>query len=401
LASTTQRNLLHLHQHNVPKQNITMPHQYHEITTMDELHKLLANHERIERCAFQDMDFSELTDENLTCRYYDCLFMGCTFSKQMRIQIDKSCFIFSHLDVPFNCFKNSLYTADTLYKGYTTRNPDSYAQCFDHVVYQHYLQKGKTATDIKETLARTLHDQSISDALHELLTQYDERKVIGIMGGHGLLRTDANFRKIVYISKHLTENGYLMVSGGGPGAMEATHMGAWMAGRTVSQVEKGLSLLTQAPSYKDYRWLDTAFQVRELYPQNQYASIGIPTWLYGHEPATPFATHIAKYFENAIREDGILTIAKGGIIYTPGSAGTMQEIFQDAVQNHYLSFGYASPMVFLDTAYWNHEVPVYPLLQQLTASGKYQNLILSLSDDPTDIITAIEKFTDYTKIDKS
>jgi predicted Rossmann-fold nucleotide-binding protein len=131
----------------------------------------------------------------------------------------------------------------------------------------------------------------------------------------------------------------------------------------------------------------------ERYPQATYHSLGVPTWLYGHEPATPFATHIAKYFENAIREDGILTIAKGGIIYTPGSAGTMQEIFQDAVQNHYLSFGYASPMIFLDTNYWTHEMPVYPLLEQLTAQGKYRNLLLTLSDAEDDIITAIQNFS--------
>ncbi len=61
-------------------------------------------------------------------------------------------------------------------------------------------------------------------------------------------------------------------------------------------------------------------------------SIGIPTWLYGHEPPAPFATHIAKYFANSVREDGLLTIAKHGVIFAPGSAGTTQEIFQDATQ---------------------------------------------------------------------
>jgi predicted Rossmann-fold nucleotide-binding protein len=115
--------------------------------------------------------------------------------------------------------------------------------------------------------------------------------------------------------------------------------------------------------------------------------------LYGHEPSTPFATHIAKYFDNAIREDGILTIAMGGVIYTPGSAGTMQEIFQDAVQNHYLSFGYASPMVFLGEKYWMEEMPVYPMLQELLEKGKYRNLLLSISDDTKRVIAEIETFT--------
>jgi len=366
---------------------------YHEIKHIDELRNLLANQERIERYIFKDMDFSSLTEPASTYRYYDCLFMGCTFSKQMRVQIDKSCFIFSHIDVPYNCFRNHLYTADTLYRGYQLGEPESYECCFDNTIYQYYLQKGKTTTDIKETLARTLHDHSISDSLHDMLAEYDEKKVVGIMGGHGLLRTDKAYLKIVLISKLLTEQGYLMISGGGPGAMEATHLGAWMAGRLEAEVYEAMKILTQAPAYTDVLWLDTAFQVRTKFPQTQYKSIGVPTWLYGHEPATPFATHIAKYFENAIREDGILTIAKGGIIYTPGSAGTMQEIFQDAVQNHYLSFGYASPMVFLDTHYWTEEMPIYPMLKSLSERGKYKNLILHIADEEQEIIDAIRQFT--------
>ena len=184
-----------------------------------------------------------------------------------------------------------------------------------------------------------------------------------------------------------------MVSGGGPGAMEATHLGAWMAGHTMEEVDAAMAVLAEAPSYQDALWLDTAMRVRTLYPVGNYVSLGVPTWLYGHEPATPFATHIAKYFENALREDGILTIAKGGVIYSPGSAGTMQEIFQDAVQNHYLSFGYASPMVFLGTEYWREEMPVYPLLEHLATKGKYRNLLLSLSDDEGVIVETIKEFS--------
>lgn len=365
---------------------------YREITSIDELRNLLHQQERIERCAFQDMDFTELSEDSHTARYFDCLFMGCIFSKTMRIQIDKSCLIFSHIDVPYNCFQSILYTANTLYDNYIIGHPESYRECFDYKVYQHYLSTGKTATDIKETLARSLHDHAIGDTLYELLAQYDERHVAGIMGGHGLLRTTPEYRKIALISKHLTEEGYLMVSGGGPGAMEATHLGAWMAGYTDKEIDEAIGILSQAPSYEDTQWLDTAMRVCALYPSPRYASLGVPTWLYGHEPATPFATHIAKYFDNALREDGILTIAKGGIIYSPGSAGTMQEIFQDAVQNHYLSFGYASPMVFLGTRYWTEEIPVYPMLQQLNERGKYRNLLLSISDDEHEIVTTIQRF---------
>ena len=385
---------------------------YHEIETIDEVKTLLGNGGTISRCAFQDIDFRDL-ECNAGCRFKHCLFMGCRFTKEMKALIDGTNLVFSHIDVPFNAFRNTLYTADTLYEGYELGNPDSYKNCFDNKVYQHYLRMGKTATDVKETLARTLHDRAISDCVHELLSHYDERKIIGIMGGHGLLRTDPMYRKIVCISKQLTERGYLMVSGGGPGAMEATHLGAFLAGRTEEDVDEALNILSTAPSFKDREWLDTAMRVIDCFrsegvkecrsvdnslasnpsslishPSSQSASLGIPTWLYGHEPATPFASHIAKYFENAIREDSILTIAKGGIIYSPGSAGTMQEIFQDAVQNHYLSFGYASPMIFLGTDYWTKDMPVYPLLEQLMQNGRYKNLILSIGDEIEEIVEA-------------
>ena len=335
-------------------------------------------------------------------------------------------------DRPYNPFRKFLYTPASLYEGYQLGHPESYNECFDNKVYQHYLSYGKKTTQIEETLARTLHDHAITDALNDFLAGYDEKRVVGIMGGHGLLRTDDVFRKVALLSKRLTEAGFLMVSGGGPGAMEATHLGAWMAGREEEALDDALRMLSVAPIYKDRLWLDSALQVMTKYPHqigrlddwtidnsqsthqigrlddwtigrldNQivnrkssnrkltYKSLGIPTWLYGHEPSTPFATHIAKYFENALREDGLLTIAGGGIVYSPGSAGTLQEIFQEAVQNHYLSFGYSSPMIFFGREYWTEEMPVYLLLDHLLKKGKYKNLLLTLTDEIDEILRVL------------
>ena len=294
--------------------------------------------------------------------------------------------------MPFDIFREELYSASSLYKGYEPSKPGSFKDCYDQQVYRHYLSMGKSATDIKETLGRTLHDHSMTNAMNDFLSQYDERQVVGFMGGHGLLRTDESYRQIVFVSKTLTENDCLMVSGGGPGAMEATHLGAWMAGRTDTETDDAIHLLKEAPSFNDKEWLKTALQVMDKYPQDRYVSLGVPTWLYGHEPATPFATHIAKYFDNSIREDSILTIAKGGIVYAPGSAGTIQEIFQEAVQNHYLSFGYASPMIFMNKQYWTEELPVYRLMEHLIEKGKYKNLLTSLTDSTEEIVNTILNF---------
>lgn len=265
--------------------------------------------------------------------------------------------------------------------------------CYDTRVYKHYVEQGKQARDIGETLARSLHDHSISDALHDLLSRYDERAVVAVMGGHALSREDRGYMEVARLAKILTEQGKLMVSGGGPGAMEATHLGAWMAGRTDEELREAIGTLSAAPRFEDRGWLALSFEVMRRYPRDErYCSIGIPTWFYGHEPATPFASHIAKYFDNSVREDGLLAIAKGGVVYSPGSAGTMQEVFQDAAQNHYKTFGFASPMVFLGREHWTQTMPVYPLLESLQVQGKYRNLLLSIVDTAEQAASEILEF---------
>ena len=294
--------------------------------------------------------------------------------------------------VPYDVTRATLYSAADLYNRFDPSQPQSIDLCYDTMVYRHYLAQGKHTRCANEKLARTLHDHSISMALTEFVSKFNVKRIVGVMGGHSALRTDPTYTKVAHLSKRLTEEGFLMVSGGGPGAMEATHLGAWMAGRPAHELAEALNVLSTAPSFTHPHWLSTAFEVIQRFPQSTYQSLGVPTWLYGHEPATPFATHIAKLFENSIREDGILTMAFGGIVFSPGSAGTVQEIFQDAVQNHYLTFGIASPMAFLDTTFWTKEMPIYPMLKQLADNGKYRNLLLSISDDPDEIVATMLRF---------
>ena len=294
---------------------------------------------------------------------------------------------------PFDVTRKTLYCSAELYEGYCPDDESSYNSCFDYKVYQHYRSLGQHARNVKELLARTLHDHCIHAALARFFKEYDHRRCVGVMGGHALLRTDKMFREIARLSKRLTQAGFVMLSGGGPGAMEATHLGAWMAGRDDSELDEALAMMSPFPSFRDQGWLCSAFRVIERFPRGEYVSLGIPTWLYGHEPSTPFATHIAKFFENSLREDNIVTLAFGGTIYAPGSAGTLQEIFQEAVQDHYLSYGFASPMIFLGKQFWTKEIPVYPLLERLMQSGKYRNLLLSISDDIDEVATTLQAFS--------
>ncbi len=365
--------------------------KYTEIETIEELKEFLKNSE-LKSYAFQNIDFSDVEDVILEKTFTDCLFLGCTIPSSLNDKTINSV-VFPTLDVPFNVFISSLYNRHNLLGEYQLGNPDSYNKTKDMVIYNHYMEQGKEAKDIKETLARRLHDHSITDALYDFLDDFEEKKIVAIMGGHSLPRNDTNYLTVAKISKQLTEDGYLMISGGGPGAMEATHVGAWMAGKNEKELRRVIERLSEAPTYKDKLWLDKAYEVLKDYPSSNYKSLGIPTWLYGHEPPTPFATHIAKYFANSVREDSLLTVAKGGVIFAPGSAGTIQEIFQETTQNHYLSFGYASPMIFLNSDYWINDRPIYPLFTKMIDEGKFQNLIISKCDTNDEVVSQIKKFT--------
>lgn len=290
--------------------------------------------------------------------------------------------------------RTRLYDAESLYEGFDPKNADSYKDCYDGQVYARYVENGSHSQDVGVTLARTLHDHYISASMHDFLKGFEPTDIVGIMGGHGLLRNDPMFRQVAIIGKELCEKGKLMISGGGPGAMEATHLGAWMAGRSTKELDEAIEILCrEAPGFKDRMWLSSAFEVMEKFPRDlRYLSLGIPTWLYGHEPATPFATHIAKYYTNSIREDQIVSIAMGGLIFAPGSAGTMQEIFQDAAQNHYKTTGICSPMIFLGAEHYASKVPVYPFLKDMSDRGIYKNLLLALTNSSEETIELIMKF---------
>jgi predicted Rossmann-fold nucleotide-binding protein len=204
------------------------------------------------------------------------------------------------------------------------------------------------------------------------------------MGGHSVSRDSDDFRRAVRTAKLLAEAGYFVVSGGGPGIMEAANLGAYLAGKEEAELNWVFERLAQAPLYSDPGFHEAALAVLDRYPDGT-ESLAIPTWFYGHEPSNLFATYIAKYFSNSIREDTLLAISLYGIVYAPGSAGTTQEIFQEAAQNHYTTFDYVSPMIFLGRHRYEVETLIYPLLRQL-AYGKTYYDYLSVTDEPEEVV---------------
>jgi len=219
---------------------------------------------------------------------------------------------------------------------YTLQELDS----VDSGIYEHYL----THSDMLTCIGQNIHDYSIKDALYDYL---EGKTVVSIMGGHALSRSTSHYRHIVMLGRSLARTGFLVTTGGGPGAMEAANLGAYLANKSDSVLDDVLAIL-QVGGDKfehEYQNVIAAANVLAKYGlPDGIPSLGIPTWRYGHEPSNKFAQWYAKFFSNAIREDGLIAISNGGVIYTEGSAGTRQEVFQDACRNHYSEDHKCAPM---------------------------------------------------------
>ena len=78
-------------------------------------------------------------------------------------------------------------------------------------------------------------------------------------------------------------------------------------------------------------------------------------------------------------------------LVVPGSGGTVQEIFQDACQNHYGTVrGLVSPMALYGVDYWTNTLPAAPLLRALSDKGGWSDRVL-VTDDPDEIVAFVER----------
>lgn len=259
-----------------------------------------------------------------------------------------------------------LYTAEELYAGFSHGGWDT---TLDARIASDYANAGE-----RRVLDHALHDASITIALDEFV---DDREIVGIMGGHRLHRGSDAFSEIVELGTLLTAAGFTVTTGGGPGAMEAANFGAWLSAFDNNTRSHFRELLARAPHVEDDRdaSIAAALDIRAAALHPGAENLGIPTWVYWHEPANVFATAIAKYFNNSIREHGLLGLATSGVIFTEGGPGTWQEILTDAAQNSYLTEGVRSPMVFLRYRHADLE-----LVYRQAATFGWSDLVYEVAD---------------------
>lgn len=278
-------------------------------------------------------------------------------------------------EAPIDPHRAELYTADELY------DATPYAATLDARAYAWQHER----TSPEAALARALHDEGIDGALERWASG---RRLAGVMGGHALRRGEPAYADAARLGRLLGATA-TVATGGGPGAMEAVNLGARLARRDPAELDEAIALLAPAPSYHPSAdaWVQTARGVLARFP-DPVDSLGVPTWHYGHEPPNLFATAIAKYFRNALREAILLELCGAGIVFLPGAGGTVQEIFQDACENYYATEDRIAPMVLVGHRHWTETLPAWPLLRAL-ARGRPMEDHVHLVDSVEDAAAII------------
>ena len=324
--------------------------------------------------------------------------------------------------LPFHLHPTHLYRVTDLYDSYDPNVAGSWNRTYDHKAFEWFIDNGKPRKlSIAEAIAARLHDAFIENEIDAFL-RASPGKVVGFMGGHDVAREVPSFRQVALMARTLRRADLQIVTGGGPGLMEAANLGAFLAPFPDEALDQSLETLKGhdfSSNADPSQWISSACAVRatllgdwrKAAPRGS-SNLGIPTWLYGSEPPNLFATAIGKYFYNSVREDGLVTVASGGLVFGPGSAGTVQEIFQDTTLNYDAGAKVKpTPMVFLGKDFWDpaaydpvnfvlhtHPKPVFPLVQKLgrDATPPFSSYIL-LSDDPAEILSFLERLNTQTE----
>ncbi len=181
----------------------------------------------------------------------------------------------------FQIIRSGLYAGRDLFAGFDVNAPASFGLTPEFLIYRQFVAGGGAISGgYLSTMMQSLHDNSIAQALRVWLAN---EKCSAPPGGHDLARTDPAYTQIAQRARPLAS-------------------------------------------------LKVAMRAPELIAKPA-ASVAVPAGRFGHGPGTPLATQIARYFENSVREDGLVSIGTYGVMFAAGTAGTIQEIFQNTTNN--------------------------------------------------------------------
>jgi hypothetical protein len=169
-------------------------------------------------------------------------FLGCQFSdseSQYLLMSKGASILAPFTGLPYQAFRYRLYTADELLH----KTPSGVT--VDQAIYCDYLKKGRMSPDIVEALCRRIHDHGIDDGLEHLIRDVGPMNFVALMGGSSNKRTDPFYRKTALTARLLRQQSLFVVSGGGPGMMEAANLGAYFANFSEADLEQALAILAK------------------------------------------------------------------------------------------------------------------------------------------------------------
>lgn len=353
-------------------------------TVIDSLDALAVAWPDLRDCALVELDLRGARFDWRAARMRGAMLLGCLLAEPDvgTVVAQGGVFLGPFDDLPFTPYRSSLYSYRELA---VVQHGATGSATLDERVGAWFHP---TSVSLRDAVARSLHDATIEGALTRFV---GGRRMVGVMGGHAVRRDAPLYRRVAEVGRALTRAGYCVATGGGPGVMEAANLGAWFAPFTDDALDAALAVLATAPLYDDAAdaYIGRALDVRDRW-RDGGESLGVPTWVYLAEPTSAFATHIAKFFTNSVREDGLLAIARSGVVYAPGGAGTEQEIFTDAAQNSLTLYEVRSPMVFLGRSFFEEERGglLHSLRRQAAAFG-WDHLV-TVCDDAREVVAFLD-----------
>ncbi len=219
-------------------------HNQFEVHTFDAF-LALGNVPSFNGYVFQEVDFRPLGATDFARRdWKGASFLGCQLPvPEDSLRAAGALVMANPQDLPFKPLRAFLYTQDELLSA-------------DSAIYKFYLASAKATASpaLHASLFMSLHDFSIKDAL---LDYAEGKSFVSVMGGHAVERTTPLYAQSIALGRQLAHMGFVVVTGGGPGAMEAANLGAFLSVRPADDPVVAAALVAIAqPSVVQPAYLD-------------------------------------------------------------------------------------------------------------------------------------------------
>ena len=174
-----------------------------EVESLEQFDQLRSRSRSMAGWFVQDLDLRDRSKSLLAAQPQGSVFLGCQLAPGIEDSLrTRGALVFpGFVGLPFDPYRAHLYTAAELYDGVAGGGP--YRDSPDARSNAWRLAQG-TPPNVGATLAMSLHDHSIGDALTDAVGRVDRAHAVGVMGGHGVERGSRTYGEAAEV--RLTED---------------------------------------------------------------------------------------------------------------------------------------------------------------------------------------------------